>query len=240
MSLTSRKIVRSAVILAAPALMLAAGACTTPFRADVARFQQLPPPQGQTFSIRPADTRMEGGLEFQQYAALVSQELSRQGYQPAQGRGGSLVVTLNYGVDQGHEKVVTTPGFGPGFGRWGGYGGFGYGGFGHSGYRWGRFGGRFGYGWADPFWYDPWGYPDVRSYTYYVSFLTMEISRAADGRKLFEGRARARSTTSQLTTLVPNLVEAMFTGFPGRSGEEIRITVPPPQRSATAPRDRPL
>jgi len=29
---------------------------------------------------------------------------------------------------------------------------------------------------------------------------------------------------------VPNLVQAMFTGFPGNSGETVRITVPPPQR----------
>jgi hypothetical protein len=30
---------------------------------------------------------------------------------------------------------------------------------------------------------------------------------------------------------VPNLVEAMFTNFPGRSGETVRITVPPPARN---------
>ena len=30
--------------------------------------------------------------------------------------------------------------------------------------------------------------------------------------------------------LVPNLVEAMFTGFPGRSGEDVLITVPPPPK----------
>jgi hypothetical protein len=29
---------------------------------------------------------------------------------------------------------------------------------------------------------------------------------------------------------VPNLIEAMFTGFPGNSGETVRITVMPPER----------
>ena len=30
--------------------------------------------------------------------------------------------------------------------------------------------------------------------------------------------------------LVPNLIQAMFTGFPGRNGETIRITVPAQKR----------
>jgi len=38
--------------------------------------------------------------------------------------------------------------------------------------------------------------------------------------------------------VVPNLIEAMFTGFPGRSGEEIRITVPPPPKTGEAPINR--
>ena len=52
-----------------------------------------------------------------------------------------------------------------------------------------------------------------------------------DGQRLFEGKARARSRDDSLPHLVPNLVEALFTGFPGRSGEEIRITVPPPPKA---------
>jgi hypothetical protein len=30
--------------------------------------------------------------------------------------------------------------------------------------------------------------------------------------------------------LVPNLIEAMFTGFPGNSGQTVRITVAPPEK----------
>lgn len=227
---------RSLLAITAPALLVVGG-CTTAFKADVSRFQALPAPQGQTFVVMSSDPQLQGGLEFQQYAGLVTQRLSQQGYQlAASTRDATLVVMLDYGVDSGQEKIVTTPGFG-------GYGGFGYGG-------WGRFGGwgpgwgyggfgrgfrsSFYYGWNDPFWWGPWDYPDVRSYTYYTSFLDMKISRAADGQRLFEGRAKARSMDSKLTTLVPNLVEAMFTGFPGRSGEEIRITVPPPPRTSAA------
>jgi hypothetical protein len=63
--------------------------------------------------------------------------------------------------------------------------------------------------------------------TVYTSFLDLDIKRAADGQSLFEGYAEARSGTDELPVLVPNLVEAMFTGFPGNNGERVRITVTP-------------
>ena len=219
---------RKITTLAAPLALLALGACATPFRADVARFQSLPVPQGQTFYVQAADPKLQGGLEFAQYAALVSQRLAQQGYQPAaSARAATLVVMIDYGVDDGREKVVTTPGFG-GFGGWG-YPGFGYGGW---GYPYGRFGyggyrSAFFWGWNDPFW----GGSEVSSYTVYTSHLEMTINRTANGERVFEGKAKAHSSNDNLTELVPNLVEAMFTNFPGRSGEEVKITIPPPARS---------
>ncbi len=53
----------------------------------------------------------------------------------------------------------------------------------------------------------------------------MKIDRAADGERLFEGKAQALSRSNRLQALVPNLVEAMFTDFPGNSGETVRISV---------------
>ena len=233
--------IRSLKALAPVALLLASACAPTPFRASVARFQQMPAPQGQSFFVQPSDPRDQGSLEFAQYARLVADRMAQQGYAPAtDASSATLLVNVDYGVDNGHEKVVTTPGFGyGGFGGPLGYGGFGYGrGFG-GGLGYGRGFGRGGYGrgwysgWNDPFWYQPFGYPEVNSYTYFVSHLDMRIDRAADGRALFEGHARARSTTSSLPALVPNLVEAMFTGFPGRSGEDVLITVPPPGKNGT-------
>jgi hypothetical protein len=55
----------------------------------------------------------------------------------------------------------------------------------------------------------------------------MKISRRTDGERLFEGRAQAISTSNHLQYLVPNLVDAMFTGFPGNSGETVRISIAP-------------
>jgi hypothetical protein len=215
--------------LAAPAALLALSACATGLPTQVSRFQAMPAPMGQTFIVQPADPRDRGGLEFSQYADLVRRNLIAEGYSEAASPAtATLLVTLDYGVDRGREKVVTYPGstFGSGFG---------YGGFGRPYYsRFGYFGRGyhpFYYGWNDPFWGSPFDAPDVRSYTEYTSFLDMDIKRTADGQSLFEGTARARSRTDELQVLVPNLVEAMFTNFPGRSGETVRIIVPPPQRA---------
>ena len=220
---------RTLFSLAAPAALLLVGGCAEPFRADVSRFQMMPPPQGQTFVVQASDPRMQGGIEFAQYARFVTERLAEQGYRPAaEGAPAALVVSVDYGVDNGHEKVVSTPGFG----GWG-YGGFG-GGFGRGYAR-----GGFSYGWADPYWYRGFGYPEVDSYTYFVSHLDLKIRRTADGRVLFEGRARARSTDDMLTHIVPNLIEAMFVGFPGRSGEDVMITIPPPPKPGSMPSERP-
>ena len=75
--------------IGAAALALGAlSACATPgFRADVARFQQMPAPQGQTFSIEPRDESLRGGLEFNHYAGLVTEQLTRYGYRAAPAGG---------------------------------------------------------------------------------------------------------------------------------------------------------
>jgi hypothetical protein len=201
---------------AAPALLLALNACTTGLPTKVSRFQAMPAPQGQSFIIEAANPRNQGGIEFSHYAGLVRDHLLAQGYSEATSpQSASLIVSLDYGVDNGQTEVRSYPSFGYG---------------------------RYGYGWGSPFWgrrsafhygwYDPWLFPsyDIDSYTVFTSYLDMDIRRAADGQSVFEGLVRARSRSDELQQLVPPLVQAMFTGFPGRSGETVRITVPPPPR----------
>ncbi len=211
---------RSLLALAAPLALLGVTGCATDFHANVSRFQRLPAPQGQTFSIQPTNPNDRGGLEFATYAGEVAAHLTQLGYRPAESGPADMVVQLGYGVDHGQQKVTTYPGFG-GWGGWGGFGGYGGRGWGFGG--WGGGYGGFG-GWGGG--YGGFGGPDVESYTVYSSSLNMTITRA-DGARLFEGRARAHSTTDDLTQIVPNLIEAMFTGFPGNSGQDIRITVQP-------------
>lgn len=222
---------RKVALIAAPAaLLMLSGCAASPFRAEVSRFQQLPPAQGQSFAISAQNSSNSGGIEFGQYASLVSAEMARLGYVPAaQGSKADLTVLLDYGVDKGKERVVRDPFYDPywGYGSGFGYGGRGFGyGYGHPfGYRSG-----FRFGFYDPFLFGGSGFGGrygVDSYTVYTGGLDLTIKRNSDGQNLFEGKAEAKSRSNKLPYLVPNLVEAMFTGFPGNNGETVRISVAP-------------
>jgi len=208
--------------IAAAALLLLSG-CAEPFNAKVSRFQQLPASNGQSFVIQAADPKLDGGIEFGQYAQIVSAKLAGQGYRPAADPArADLVVKMGYDVDKGREKTVTTGpspfAFGGGFG---GRYGRGFGG------PWGYYGrSRFAYGFYDPLLIDD----EVTSFTVYTSELDLQINRTDNGQRVFEGTARAQSRSDDLPYLVPRLVEAMFTGFPGNSGETVKITIAPEKK----------
>ena len=225
----------AAALLGVSALSLAA--CATGLPTRVSRYQVMPAATGQSFYIVPGQG-VQGGIEFGHYAQLVSQQMQARGYrQAAAPQVADMVVKLAYDVDEGKTETRIDP-IGPSRFRGGFYDPF-----------WGRpYYSRFGYysryrdpffwGWDDPFWYaSPYGgfgsrgYADIRQYTVYHSELDLDIVRRADNVSLFEGNAKARSQTDELGVLVPNLIEAMFTNFPGRSGETVKITVPARRRS---------
>lgn len=223
--MTMKALVKSAMMAG---VLLGLSACVQGFRADVARFQQMPAPQGQTFSIVASDPALSNSLEFAQYASLVRGELARVGYIPASGNAADLVVRMDYGVDTGRERIRRSSNF---------YDPFGYDPFYYGAYRGGfyrpqvirtRRGYRYVGGFYDPFLFGPSysGFNDVTSYTVYTGRLDLAIE-GRDGQRLFEGNAMAQSRDNDLTYLVPNLVEALFTGFPGNNAEKVRITLPP-------------
>jgi len=213
---------------AAPLMLAALAACATPFSADVSRFEnRLPAPQGNSFAVVAEDPALAGGLEFSRYADFVEAEMAQLGYvEAASPADATLLVRFDYGVDQGRERVRSS--------------GFGYDGFYSPWMSYSRpvvYRGRdgqarvaylpsraWGYGWHDPFFGSR---GSVDSYTIYTSGIELKIDNARSGERLFEGRAEAVSTSNRLQYLVPNLVEAMFTDFPGNSGETVRISVAP-------------
>lgn len=218
-------LVKAAIV---PLALLGLSACATPFRADVSRYSaQLPAPQGQSFAVVADNPALAGGIEFSQYASLVGAKMASLGYVPAASADtADLLVRFDYGVDKGREKVRSTGFSDPFWGPWYGYPRFGYYGR-HAYYPYHR-GGLWGYGWYDP-WFGDRGY---ESYTVYQSGIGMKIDRRADGQRLFEGKAEAASTSNRLPYLVPNLVEAMFSGFPGNSGETVRISIAPEKKKS--------
>ena len=226
MTQQSSTLLRTLKLATIPALLAGLAACTTPFKADVSRFEsQLPAPQGQTFAVVADDPALAGGLEFAQYADLVENEMTRLGYaQAASPETANLLVRFDYGVDKGRERLRTTGFSDPFYDPWRG---FGYRPVYYRtrrGYRVSYLPSRnWGYGFHDP-WFNR---REVISQTIYTSGIDMKIDNAATGERLFEGKAQAVSTSNRLQYLVPNLVEAMFTDFPGNSGETLRISIKP-------------
>lgn len=223
----SNLIKKGARLLAGALLLGGLAACATPFRADVSRFEsQLPAPQGQTFAVVAEDPELAGGLEFALYADQVEERLAALGYTQASAPDtATLLVRFDYGVDNGRERVrQSSLGYrDPFYDPW-----FSYqpvvfrdgAGNARVAYVPSR---AWGYGWYDPF-FDR---GSVESYTVYTSGVSMKIDDRATGQRLFEGQAEALSRSNRLQYLVPNLVEALFTGFPGNSGETVRISVAP-------------
>jgi hypothetical protein len=205
----------AAAFLGAAALGLSA--CANTLNTEVSRYQAMPAPQGQSFVVVPGEgMAANGGLEFQRYASIVAQQLAARGYTPAiDPQKANMVVQLGYGVDRGQMRYVSDP-----------FPTYGYGGYGGRFFspRFGYWGSPFYYGWDDPFWYG--GGRGIDSYVEYHGQVDLHIRQAGTNAPLFDGRAQARAETNRLDILVPNLVEALFTGFPGRSGEVVKITVP--------------
>jgi hypothetical protein len=220
---------RISKLVAAALLSIAAvglSACAESLNTTVSRYQAMPAPQGQTFVVVPGDgMAANGGLEFQRYAALVAQQLQARGYAPAANvQSANMIVQFGYQVGPGQMRYVSDPFYGSH-----GYGGL-YDPF-YSPFYYPRFGlgSPYYWGWNDPFWYGG----GVNSYVEYHSGVDLHIRATGTNQPLFDGNAQARSETNRLDVVVPSLVDALFTGFPGRSGEVVKITIPtrtPPAR----------
>lgn len=209
------RILKFAAVAALGIAALGISACAESITSTVSRYQAMPAPEGQTFAIVPdGGMAANGGLEFERYAALVAQQLQARGYVPATSvSSATMVVQLGYEVGHGQVRYVADPFYDPFFGP-----------FYRPRFGWG--GGYF-WGWNDPFWYG-----DVDSFVEYHSQVELHIRAAGTNQPLFDGRAQARSETNRLDIVIPSLVDALFTGFPGRSGEVVKITIPtrPPAR----------
>lgn len=193
-------------------------ACTSTFKSNVSRFHELPKPQGEKVVIMARDPGKATSLEFASYANIVAQHLAEQGYVPAKEGTPDLIVELDYSVDDG--KVMTRAsrfdfgfayGYHPYYSRW------------YSPY--------YPY-WRHGYFYDPfWGYRssfarDRDSYVNYTRKLNMVIRPNKEGAKnLFEGTVESKGRSNKLHQLMPHMVQALFTRFPGVSGTTEKIVI---------------
>ena len=226
-----RKTLGSLALPLAAAALLAA--CAPTFEARVARFSALPTPPAKTFYVEPVNAAYVGGLEFAAYANLVKQQMLANGFSEVATQGAAEVtVLLDYVVGPPRERIQTRPatnvGWGGGWGG-GGWGGGGWGwhpywGPGWGGGGWG--GGGWGGGWGGGF-NGGWNQQEIYSVTEFNTVMAIKMLRSADKQAMFEGRAETTSRTNNLPALMPNLVRAMFTRFPGTNGEVVRVRFDP-------------
>ena len=187
-------------VYAALSFALLLGGCAATMQTDVTQFHPAagPLPAGRSFAVA-AEADQNGNLEFQHYAALVGGALQDHGFKAAPpGAPADMMVVIHYGGDGNHTELWGDP-------LWGG-------GWRHRG---------------------PWGayaYGPTESQTYYTETLEVQIFDGAAWRgnartMIYQGRAVGDSTVNEISAAVPALVKALFTHFPGNSGQTERIVV---------------
>lgn len=192
--------------LIAALLLLTVAACTTPVvQTDVTRFHTLGSAAGPgSFTIVP-DQGQVGSLEFQDYASQLADALAAQGWRPVPpGQGGAdMRVSLHWGVGPANTVTWQSPSAV------------------YTGMGWGSRSAWYGGGF-----YDPFPYWETRSATYFPRWLAVEMREAGSNRMVFEGRAVAEGTRREIAPVMPYLIRALMTGFPGSSGTTVRVDVP--------------
>lgn len=201
---------RLRLLVLLPLVMMAA-ACTSSFKADVSSFHRLQRPEGETIKIVAIQEEKKGSLELASYAEQIAPYLQRLGYRVVGREDESqLEARIDYGVSDGNTMIRSYPSYG----YWGYY---------H-------------YGYYPGYWYYPWG-PfygrdvDIRSTIVYSRWLHMQIVRADltpdnPDWMVYEGHVQSTGSNERLHEVMPFLIEALFSDFPGESGLSRTVKIP--------------
>lgn len=207
------------------ALLLPAPALARPSGVEVTRFHNGAALAGQSVAVVAADPAAGAGLAFAGVAGPVAAELARAGMPPAAptpspadaaapSPAAALVATIRYDSHNFDEPKRTQFSIGMGGGSFGRRGGIGVG-----------------------------GTVPVGSRTRRVAEITLavQIRRTADNSAVWEGRASEVLPADRVAGAAARLAAALFAGFPGTSGETLRVKKPPPPAApAPAPPVPPL
>lgn len=192
--------------LAVLVALVALSGCAVIARTDVTAFHTLPPTgSAETFTIEAPPGKDAASLEFQDYAGQVTARLSAYGWRaaPPDVTTPTYRVVIDYGVSPPEYQERLEP-FYPGpYPYYGGYRRFGY------------------WPYAGPV-----GYAPVVD-RYFARTLEMKVYWTVRGNErgplVYEGRAVNRGRSDAITPVVPILVSALFSNFPGASGRTVTI-----------------
>ncbi|MFI0546585.1 MAG: DUF4136 domain-containing protein [Brachymonas sp.] len=238
----SPSLFRGAGALVVSAMLLMSAACSSiqTLSTQVSTFNQWPADSaGASFRVQTVKQAASAGwsdLEGQTYAQLVADALTRQGLHPA-AAGEKARFQAHLRLDSRQEKVQRSqPVYAP---AWG---------YPYAGYGWPR-GYWHGGVWRDPFLEDGvfgWSAPMYMGERRYEQTIAMVLLglRISDsqqkgdtpqGATVFEGSAEYAGQEAATPALMPYLVQALFSDFPGRNGQVRQVTLPINPRPTPAP-----
>lgn len=215
---TPKKLFSLGFVLLAVAWL--SGCANTTITSNVERFHRLPvPAAARTFAIQPAEGQA-GSLEFAGYADAIARKLETYGWrQVTADKAPEYFVAFAYGIDNGE----TSTGFMPVLQQTGGGTANTSGTFNAGGTA-----GSFNSTTTTMPTFSLGSVP-VRT-TEYTRLLSIVISEAgavpssaSAPNRVFEGRARSRGSISQLSPVMPYLIDALFQDFPGQSGKSLTV-----------------
>jgi hypothetical protein len=157
----------------------------------------------------------ENSLEFKTYAELIRQELSKYQYKEVtSGEKPNVLIAFGYGIDSGKEKLRSVPIFGQtGVSSSTTYGTLST----HGNY--GTYSGTTTYAPT----YGIVGSSTVSRTEYSRGLWLYIVDAESVGTEqlnvLYEGSVKSTGKSSQLSRIMPAMVEALFKKFPGKSGE---------------------
>lgn len=188
----------------------AISACST-VESHVTRFHTLPAVgSGQTFAISPPAGA--SGIEFSAYSAQISARLTEYGWKLSPSGTPDYLVSISYRMGGSHQETGSVPIMG----QTGGgttYHSGSVSSYGSGGYSSGSFSGTS---------YQPATFGVVGAipvnHTMHDRFMTLNITDRA-GKSIFEGRVNSSGTSSDIAAVMPEMIDSLFTGFPGTSGK---------------------
>ncbi|MFZ4110781.1 MAG: DUF4136 domain-containing protein [Polymorphobacter sp.] len=189
---------KPALRLAPLALALLIAGCVTPPATEVTRFHLGQPIPSDTIILGPGPGMDANSLEFRSQAAVVARALDAVGLHPAADGNSGYIGTLR--VEQSsHAGLPPSSPFRIGIGAAAG-----------------------GVGGSVSLPVGATRSGEVRS-----NFLGLQIRRRSDGSMVWEGRAvqdiAADSPASALNVALPALSKALFSDFPGPSGQTVKV-----------------
>lgn len=197
-------------------LSLILSGCGAVIHSNVSVFHNLPKNDSQP-KVEYSFLKLEGqenSLEYDTYQLKIKNHLINNNF--IENENSNLLISIQYGINNGKEKMGSTPIFGQ----------TGV----SSSYTSGTvtsYGGGYG-SYSGATTYTP-TYGVVgsssHSYTEYTRYLNMYMYDKSSKKVVYEGKVVSSGSTGQLLPVIDEMMEALFKNFPGESGKSYSIEV---------------